>query len=344
MSSDPTAATAASDDLAGLSPAERRAEARRRRMMQKPEDRLARIKALSTGQELPPLSTVVGGAADEAKPDHDEIKRETTTDDVVKANTPAPAPAPMARKPAATASSTAEPSIPRQRKPGAATAARVAKPAGAVSRSSTTAPNVPTQAQQAPSGLINPLLGQTPQERMMLAQLQERAYAAATRRWRLIHTLVAFIMSVALFFWVLFTTADLHVDGEEALASLLVAPQTDDSPMRIPGVGVFNVYLAVECVLVAARYVLDKASVNPPAGDVVQQLSMAAPGLAAAAVGGGAGGKVVGMAQSVQNMGFLFQLLVSDACVLLVVFGVGVVACGYKTGLEEVARMVEYVV
>ncbi|KAI9179268.1 hypothetical protein H9P43_005931 [Blastocladiella emersonii ATCC 22665] len=292
-----------STPVAAMSAAEKRAEARRRRLAQA-DDRLARIKALQTGEELPPLSEVpVSDAALAAA--------------AAKVDVPAPAPVPVAAaapKPVAAALAPAAAAPVQRSVPAVAAAAPTTAATVRARKSAAPTRSTPTPATATPF--------MSPQERAVLAQLQERAYAASTRRWRAIHTVVSIVLGVALFFYVLWAAAELHVDGEEVMGMLL---HGYDDDMRIPAMSVFSIFLGAEAALYGARYLLDKPSFSPPTNDLLSQVGL---GMGMPAAGG-----VAGIATTVTNLSYTAGCVASDLCHMLVVFGVGIVACAYYAGV-----------
>ncbi|KAL7749658.1 hypothetical protein RI367_004886 [Sorochytrium milnesiophthora] len=147
------------------------------------------------------------------------------------------------------------------------------------------------------------------QEQAALAQEQERAYASAIKRWKLIHTAVVNVFAAAMFYLVYTTSSAIHVDGAEVLSNLLYEDAHD---MRIPSVNLFVYFLALETTLHTTRFFFDRASTNPP---VQPQLGFALPA------------KLSTWMQTLQNQAFIVQQCFTDFCTLLVVFGVGIIGC-----------------
>ncbi|KAJ3361387.1 hypothetical protein GGF31_002257 [Allomyces arbusculus] len=315
------------------SAAEKRAEARRRRL-ENSEARLARIKALSSSSSASSVAddtssvasdttqdtTIDPGSAPSAAPVETEIELASPAPvpAPAAAAAPAPVPVPVTKVPAvpapvpratappsatATTTATAPPTSQiRARAPGRA--ATALKSAAASSTTSVAAkPRATAPLDASSPGLSLP-------ERAMLAQLQERQYAAGVRRWRTIHTVVSLFAAIALFIYVYWATCEIHVDGEGALANLLIEHADD---LRIPAVNVFYYFLTMEAVLTSSRVLFDKAASRPPPLSGMVGLPP----------------HLVAMTSSLQNVGFALSQLVMDACYLLVVFGVGIVACAY---------------
>ncbi|KNE63761.1 hypothetical protein AMAG_08842 [Allomyces macrogynus ATCC 38327] len=324
------------------SAAEKRAEARRRRL-ENSEARLARIKALSSSSSSAASSVIDDNASvasdttqdttiepgpGSATPAPVETETESVSPAPAAAPAPVPAPAPVAASapvpapipapeaapaapvpratalPSATTTATAPPASQiRARAPGRTASASKPAAAAAAATSAAAKPRATAPLDASSPGLSLP-------ERAMLAQLQERQYAAGVRRWRTIHTVVSLFAAIALFIYVYWATCEIHVDGEGALANLLIEHADD---LRIPAVNVFYYFLTMEAVLTSSRVLFDKAASRPP------PLS----GLV------GLPPHLVAMTSSLQNVGFALSQLIMDACYLLVVFGVGIVVCAY---------------
>ncbi|KNE71939.1 hypothetical protein AMAG_20480 [Allomyces macrogynus ATCC 38327] len=316
------------------SAAEKRAEARRRRL-ENSEARLARIKALSSSSSASSVADDTSSVASDttqdttiepsgSAPASAPVETETESRTELPARAPVPVPVPVAASapvpgpetvpaapapratapPSATTTATAPPASQiRARAPGR-TATSASKPAAA----STTTSVATKPRSTAPLDASSP--GLSLPERAMLAQLQERQYAAGVRRWRTIHTVVSLFAAIAMFIYVYWATSEIHVDGEGALANLLIEHADD---LRIPAVNVFYYFLTMEAVLTSSRVLFDKAASRPPPLSGMVGLPP----------------HLVAMTSSLQNVGFALSQLVMDACYLLVVFGVGIVVCAY---------------
>ncbi|KAI9219368.1 hypothetical protein BC828DRAFT_416535 [Blastocladiella britannica] len=296
------------------SPAEIRAEARRRRMMQSPEDRLARIKALSQGTDpnAIPLDPVVSVSS--TTPTTSTTSTTVTpivTKEQPRSVTPSAAAAAPAPVPVAVAKPVPAPAV-NQRSTG---------PVARSTAGPITAARKQQQQQQQPPSEQS--FGTSPQERMMLSQLQARAYATASHRWRQIHTLVAVVAALVLFVWVHAVTTDVHVDGDGLLGNMLYGVHEYE---QVPTLNVFSILVAIQLALAGARHLLDPAATNPPMNP---QLAMVA------GMGGGPGlaSTVSGWARSLHNIGFAAEMALSDFCHFLVVFGVGMMVCAYRASV-----------
>jgi hypothetical protein len=74
-------------------------------------------------------------------------------------------------------------------------------------------------------------------EQAILMHLKEREWQAGLKRWRWIHTAVFTLGSAILFFWILMQTSEIHFDGETIIANLLFGLSPDES---VPNLVLFS--------------------------------------------------------------------------------------------------------